>query len=74
MEEWDFVNEWLIHNWKSGVVWMTCQHFSYGVVQHCHTMAGCNFRQKQQGQHLKKRCNLWAPTWLKEMGCASEAG
>ena len=29
-----------------------------------------NLRQKQlqQGQHLKKRCKLWAPTWQKEMG------
>ena len=43
---------------------MTCQHFTYGVDQHCHTMVGCNLRQKQlqQGQHLKKRCKLWAPT------------
>lgn len=33
-------------------------------------MAGYNLRQKQmqQGEHLKKRCKLWAPTWQKEMG------
>ena len=39
---------------------MTCQHFTYGVDQHCHTMLGCNLRQKQlqQGQHLKKKCKL----------------
>jgi hypothetical protein len=44
--------------------------------QHCHTMVGCNLRQKQlqQGQHLKKRCKLWAPTWQKEVGWAPEAG
>ena len=55
---------------------MTCQHFTYGVDQHCHTMVGCNLRQKQlqQGEHQKKRCKLWAPTWQKEVGRASEAG
>ena len=55
---------------------MICQHFTYGVDQHCHTMVGCNLRQKQlqQGQHLKKRCKLWAPTWQKEVGWAPEAG
>ena len=54
----------------------TCQHFIYRVDQHCHTMVGCNLRQKQlqQGQHLKKRCKLWARTWQKEVGWAPEAG
>ena len=58
------------------VVFMICQHFTYGVDQHCHTMVGFNLRQKQlqHGQHLKKRCKLWAPTWQKEMGWAPEAG
>jgi len=39
-------------------------------------MVGCNRRQKQlqQGQHLKERCKLWAPTWQKEVGWAPEAG
>ncbi|AII42598.1 hypothetical protein KR100_04355 [Synechococcus sp. KORDI-100] len=33
---------------------MTCQHFSYGVDQHCDTLLGCTIRQKQlaQGDHL----------------------
>ena len=31
---------------------MTCQHFTYGVDQHCHTMVGCNLRQKQRQQGL----------------------
>lgn len=55
---------------------MTCQHFTHGVDQHCHTLLGCTLRQKQlqQGQHLKKRCKPWAPTWQKEMGWAPEAG
>ena len=58
-----------------GVVCMTCQHFTYGVDQLCHMMVGCDLRQKQlkQGEHLKKRCKLWAPTWQKEVGWAPEA-
>ena len=53
---------------------MTFQHFAYGVDQHCHTMVGCNLRQKQlqQGQHLKRRCKLWAPTLQKKVGWAPE--
>ena len=58
-----------------GVVCVTCQHFTYGVDQHCYTILGCNLRQKQlqQGQHLKRRCKLWAPTWKKQVGWAPEA-
>ncbi|QNI95263.1 hypothetical protein SynA15127_02196 [Synechococcus sp. A15-127] len=39
-------------------------------------MLGCNIRQRQlqQGDHLKKKCKLWAPTWQKEVGWAPEAG
>ena len=76
MEEWDYIEERELQGWKGGVVCMTCQHFTYGVDQHCHTMVGCSLRQKQlqQGEHLKKRCKLWAPTWQKEMGWAPEAG
>ena len=55
-EEWGFVDERDLQKWKGSVVCITCQHFIYGVDQHCHTMVGCNLRQKQlqQGQHLKK--------------------
>ena len=76
MEDWDFIDERDLQGWKGGVVCMTCQHFTYGVDQHCHTMVGCNLRQKQlqQGEHLKKRCKLWAPTWQKQVGWAPEAG
>ena len=38
MEEWQFIDERELQNWKGGVVCMTCQHFIYGVDQHCHTM------------------------------------
>ena len=63
MEEWGFVDERDLQNWKGGVVCMTCQHFIYGVDQHCRTMVGCNLSQKQlqQGEHLNKRCKPWAP-------------
>ena len=46
------------------------------VDQHCHTMLVCNLRQQQlqQGEHLKKKCKLWAPTWQKQVGWAYETG
>ena len=53
---------------------MTYQHFVYGVDRHCHTVLACNLRQKQlqQGEHLKKRCQLWAPTSQSAMGWAPD--
>ena len=35
----------------------------------------CNLKKKQlrQGQHLKKRCKLCAPTWLKKVDSAPVA-
>ena len=76
MERWDFVDEWDLQNWKGRVVCITCQSFTYAVDQHCHTMVGCNLRQQQlkQGEYLKKKGKLWAPTWQKDMGCAPKAG
>ena len=61
MEEWNCVDDRDLQNWTGVEVCITCQHFTYGVDQHCHTRVGCNLRQKQsqQGQHLKKRCKLW---------------
>ena len=41
MEEWDFVDDRDLQNWKGGVVWITSQHFTYGADQHCHLMVGC---------------------------------
>ena len=71
MEEWAFIDDKELQGWKGTCVCITCQHFTYGVDQHCHTLLGCNLRQQQlqQGEHLKKKCKLWAPTWQKEMGC-----
>ena len=76
MEDWAFVDERDLQGWKGGVVCMTCQHFTYGVDRHCHTFVACNLRQQRlkQGDHLKKRCKLWAPTWQQEVGWAPEAG
>ena len=53
---------------------MTCQHFSYGVDRHCRTILGCTVRRRQlpQGDHLIKRCGLWAPTWQQQVGWAPE--
>ena len=48
MEDWDFVGERDLQGWKGGVVSMTCQHFAYGVDQHCHMVVGCNLRQRQR--------------------------
>ena len=72
MEEWGFVVDRELQGWKGGVVFMTCQHFLYGVDQHCRTRVGCNLRQKQQqqGEHQSMRCKLWAPTTQAAMGWA----
>ena len=51
MEEWDFIDERELQGWKGERICMTCQHFTYGVDQHCRTVLGCNLRrgQLQQG-------------------------
>ena len=76
MKDWGFIDERELQGWKGACVCITCQHFTNGVDQHCHTQLGCNLRQQQlqQGEHLKKKCKLWAPTLLKEAGWAPEAG
>ena len=50
MKERDFVDEGDLQNRKGCVICMICQHFTYGVDQHFHTMVGCNLRQKQLQQ------------------------
>ena len=76
MEDWDYVDELELQGWKGACVCMTCQHFAYGVDQHCRTLVACKIRQRQlrQGEHLKKKCKLWAPTWQSEAGWCPEAG
>ena len=74
MEEWEFIDERELENWKGARIYITCQHFRHGVDQHCHTLVACNIRQQllQQGQHLTKTCKLWAPTWQSTAGCSPE--
>ncbi|WP_392346351.1 hypothetical protein [Parasynechococcus sp.] len=45
MEEWGFVGERDLENWKGGMACMTYQRFTYGVDEHCHTWLACNLRQ-----------------------------
>nr|WP_071840742.1 hypothetical protein [Synechococcus sp. WH 8020] len=76
MEEWAYLDESELSNCRCSSVCVACQHFRHGVDQHCHTLVGCNIRQKQlqQGHHLTKTCKLWAPTWQSTVGWAPEMG
>ena len=76
MEEWGLIDDAELQCRNGVCICMTCQHFAYGVDQHCYTLLGCTLRQKQlqQGQHLKKKYKLLAPTSQNEMGWAPEAG
>ena len=60
MEEWRYIEERDLQNWKGGVVCMTCQYFTYGSDQYGHRMVGCNLTQKhlQHGEQPKKCCKL----------------
>ena len=70
MEEWDFIDDRELQGWKGARICMTCQHFAYGVDQHCHTLLGCNLRRGllQQGEHLTKRCKHWSSVSDMETG------
>ena len=70
MEEWDFIDERELQGWKGERICMTCQHFTYGVDQHCLTVLGCNLRrgQLQQGEHLTKQCKYWSSVSNMETG------
>ena len=76
MEEWEFIDERELENWKGARICITCKHITYGVDAHCRTLLACNIRQQQlqQGQHLTKTCKLWAPTWQSTAGWAPEMG
>ena len=76
MEEGGFVDDRDLQGWKGGVGCMTRQHFAAGGGRHCRTLLTCNLRRRQRahGDHLKKRCKLWAPTWRAEAGWTPEAG
>ena len=70
MEESDFIDDHELQDWKGARICMTCQHFAYGVDQHCHKLLGCNLRRGllQQGEHLTKQYKLWATNWQKKVG------
>ena len=70
MQEWDFIDEYELQGWKGERICMTCQHFTYGVGQHCCTVLGCNLRrgQLQQGEHLTKQCKYWSSVSDMETG------
>ena len=70
MEEWDLIDDHELQGWKGERICMTCQHFAYGVDQHCRTVLGCNLRrgQLQQGEHLTKQCKYWSSVSNMETG------
>ena len=70
MREWAFIDDLELQNWKGARICMTCQHFTYGVDEHCHTLVGCKLRQKQlkQGEHLLKQCRHWSSVCEAEDG------
>ena len=76
MDEWEYVDEEELQNWKGARICLTCQHFTYGVDSNCRTMVGCKLRLQllQQGDHLTKRCRHWFPTWQDQAGWCPEVG
>ena len=70
LEEWDFVEDRDLQNWKGGVVCMTCQHFIYGVDQKPHggglqpqaTPAGAGRLPQEEMQALGANVAFWG--WL----------
>ena len=61
VEEWAYLDDRDLRPFKGIQVCMTCQHFAYGVDEHCHTLLACTFRQAllSQGDHLVRRCDDW---------------
>ncbi|WP_371639039.1 hypothetical protein [Synechococcus sp. UW179A] len=45
MDEWDYVDEGGLQNWKGARICLTCQHFTYGVDAHCRKKVACKLRQ-----------------------------
>ena len=67
MEEWGFVDDRELQNWKGGVVCMTASTSLWRRSALPHD-GGVQPQAEAAptGEHLKK-CKLWAPTWQKEM-------
>ena len=70
MEEWTWVDERALVPFRGARVCMTCQHFTYGLDQNCHTLLGCKLRQGllQHGEHLTRQCEHWASVTEVDMG------
>ena len=70
MEEWAWVDERDLVPFRGARVCMTCQHFSWGVDGHCHTLLGCTLRRGllQHGEHLTRQCEHWASVTEVDMG------
>ncbi len=62
VDDWDYLDDRQLQNWKGEQVCIICQHFTYGVDGQCRTILGCKLRrgQLQQGEHLLKRCEHWS--------------
>ena len=62
MEEWGYVEDEELQNWKGNrICSITCTHFSYGVDPQCRSILRCKLKRKQlqQGEHLLKLCEHW---------------
>ena len=70
MEEWAWVDERDLVPFRGARVCMTCQHFSWGVDGHCHTLLGCTLRRGllKHGEHLTRQCEHWASVNEVDMG------
>ena len=51
IEQWDRMGDGDLTNWTEACIFMTCQHFAWSVVRHCHTIAGYDLKRGQpQGE------------------------
>ena len=74
MEDWDFVDEHELEGWKGGVVCMTVSTSPMALTSTATPLWPATSVKNSctQGDHLKKRCKLWAPTWQQQFGWAAE--
>ena len=70
MEEWGWEDERHLDPFRGSRVCMTCQHFSWGVDAHCHTLLRCSLRRGllQHGEHLTQQYEHWAFVTEVDMG------
>ena len=70
MEEWGFVDDRQLTKSFTYQVCITCQHFSYGVDGHCHTLLACNLLRGRllDGEHLTQNCQHWSSVMETDKG------